>query len=855
MSVNYNRRLPRRNNIGNASHQPRNVVKRSTNTQEKLQTGVYSNSRFTHVIFSLVGCVVHVQVKNGSVYEGIFKTISPDMDVVLEMAHKLDSVSSGGRKSMNNIPSKDRIIDKIVFDRNDVVTVTAVNVDLEYAVRDSFTDTAISRHNGQGYDSEVRELQPWESEGGTELALDHDSNGWDVQDMFKTNAEQFRVKSTYDESLQQYTTPLKKSDTKEYKQREQEAERLCKEIEKTDDHRTRKDLENGDGDEESKFSAVQRVPDRATGNGPTDRYVPPHGRSGGSNILPRRETGPRHMRSNVPNNKPRVTSPPVLQSVSNLNPNSCQVSKDGSAPSVSINGEKEMKPNDPVVVKTSPELTSVHAVPLSSPTSSSSSETKQDSTVQSPNSTPHWKGPDRRNSNFKGKEAISSGLREFKENFKIVNQRDKESKMVSEAPEEPQPEERVPSNESPKTKLTVKSTLNPMAREFVPVVKQTTKQPVPQTPTPPRPQTQSPVIQPAVPVPMPQSIMFPNNFMPVGPPQPIPTQPSRYAKRVPLSMQPRPDYSAAVQHATGQPLLAQASVPTQQLMYHVIPQGAPTSYQVMSVPTNPSRMVAPTSMQINAGGMDPSQAAGQLAHSPQIYMAPPGPVPAHVNPHVPGQPMSHPQPAHIGPVPAGNPQNQTGQMTPVSGPHPAPSPVQHNVGPGGQQQHQGPPQSGTPQPPVNYQQISLQGHPQLHSGSQNPASPQGMHPASMPYATHAQQFTFTQAQQPTSVSHTMHSHTHSPHIHPQQYVMMPHPPSHNQVQHPHVQPQFQPSGQHPIPGGGPTPVHGQSHLIQHPGMPTSIPVSAASGMHPSQLHYLPQVPSQAAPVPSYQQGQ
>ena len=63
--------------------------------------------------------------------------------------------------------------------------------------------------------------------------------------------------------------------------------------------------------------------------------------------------------------------------------------------------EKEVKQNDPVV-KTSPELTSVHAVQLLSPTSSSNSDTKQESTVQSANSTPHWKGADRRNSNSKG---------------------------------------------------------------------------------------------------------------------------------------------------------------------------------------------------------------------------------------------------------------------------------------------------------------------------------------------------------------------------------------------------------------------------------------------------------------------
>ena len=42
-------------------------------------------------------------------------------------------------------------------------------------------------------------------------------------------------------------------------------------------------------------------------------------------------------------------------------------------------------------------------------------------------------------------------------------------------------------------------------------------------------------------------------------------------------------------------------------------------FKVMPVPANPNRMVAPTSMQIGAGGMDPNQAAGQLAHSPQIY--------------------------------------------------------------------------------------------------------------------------------------------------------------------------------------------------------------------------------------------
>ena len=37
--------------------------------------------------------------------------------------------------------------------------------------------------------------------------------------------------------------------------------------------------------------------------------------------------------------------------------------------------------------------------------------------------------------------------------FQIVNQRDKESKTVTETPEEPQPDDSASSNESPKAKL------------------------------------------------------------------------------------------------------------------------------------------------------------------------------------------------------------------------------------------------------------------------------------------------------------------------------------------------------------------------------------------------------------------
>ena len=53
-------------------------------------------------------------------------------------------------------------------------------------------------------------------------------------------------------------TPLTKTDTKEYKEREAKAARMAAEIERSDAHQARRDLENGDVDEETLHSAVIR---------------------------------------------------------------------------------------------------------------------------------------------------------------------------------------------------------------------------------------------------------------------------------------------------------------------------------------------------------------------------------------------------------------------------------------------------------------------------------------------------------------------------------------------------------------------------------------------------------------------
>ena len=51
------------------------------------------------------------------------------MDIVLEMAHKVDDTGN------NNIPSRELVQEKIIFNCCDILMVTAVDVDLDYAVK------------------------------------------------------------------------------------------------------------------------------------------------------------------------------------------------------------------------------------------------------------------------------------------------------------------------------------------------------------------------------------------------------------------------------------------------------------------------------------------------------------------------------------------------------------------------------------------------------------------------------------------------------------------------------------------------------------------------------------------------
>ncbi|XP_036408416.1 ataxin-2-like protein isoform X1 [Megalops cyprinoides] len=320
--------------------------------------GVYNNARMLHFLTAVVGSTCDIRVKNGSVYEGIFKTLSSRCELAVDAVHRR-SEDGGSGGSSSAPPRREEITDTMIFSPSDLVTMTCRDVDLNYATRDTFTDTAISSSRMNG-DHREKVLQRWDGgdSNGESCDLEADaSNGWDANEMFKINEVNYGVKSTYDSSLSMYTVPLEKGNSEGYRQREARAARLASEIESSPQYRHRVALENDEGKtEEEKYSAVVRDRDggeREKGReSPRERekergrdspssnregkYIPPQrAREMGSSVnnmrgdrergggagtpasLPNRMGGSHSNRSTPPNSSPR---PPLPASSSQSSP-------------------------------------------------------------------------------------------------------------------------------------------------------------------------------------------------------------------------------------------------------------------------------------------------------------------------------------------------------------------------------------------------------------------------------------------------------------------------------------------------------------------------------------------------------
>ncbi|QHN94863.1 polyadenylate-binding protein-interacting protein 3 isoform X2 [Arachis ipaensis] len=232
-----------------------------------------SHDRLVYVTTCLIGHQVEVQVKNGSMYSGIFHATNADNDfgIVLKMARLIKDGSLKGQKSsaepVSKAPSKILIIPAKelvqVIAKGVAVTRDGLPSELHHDMhQEIMVDSLIShsRHVELG-----RELKPWVPDEDVpqcpELENTFDgpwNRGWD---QFETNEALFGVKSTFNEEL--YTTKLEKGPrTREL---EKQALRIAREIEgeETQDLHLAEERglhfhENFDIDEETRFSSVAR---------------------------------------------------------------------------------------------------------------------------------------------------------------------------------------------------------------------------------------------------------------------------------------------------------------------------------------------------------------------------------------------------------------------------------------------------------------------------------------------------------------------------------------------------------------------------------------------------------------------
>ncbi|KAF1882547.1 hypothetical protein Lal_00002725 [Lupinus albus] len=232
-----------------------------------------SHDRLVYITTCLIGHQVEAQVKNGSIYSGIFHATNADKEfgIILKMARIVKDGSLRGQKSgvefFGKAPSKILIIPAkelvqviakgVAVTRDDLPSESYHDMHQEIMV-DSLISQ--SRHVDLG-----RELKPWVPDEDDPQCpeLENIFGGhWNREwDQFETNETLFGVKSTFNEEI--YTTKLEKGP--QTRELERQALRIAREIEGEDtqdlhlaEERGLHIHENLDIDEETMFSSVYR---------------------------------------------------------------------------------------------------------------------------------------------------------------------------------------------------------------------------------------------------------------------------------------------------------------------------------------------------------------------------------------------------------------------------------------------------------------------------------------------------------------------------------------------------------------------------------------------------------------------
>eukprot|EP01018_Ginkgo_biloba_P013203 Gb_00770 [translate_table: standard] len=250
------------------------------------------HDRLLFMTMFLIGQPVEVQVKNGSIYSGIFHTANAEKDygVVLKMARltKDGSVKEATNDIVRDVAKRAPIKTLIIFAK-DLVQVIAKDIPLSGEGmgngrarenrHDIFTDSCLSQ--AHHIDME-RELKPWKPDKDAPEILDLEhtfQSTWNRNwDQFETNKSLFGVESTFDEEL--YTTKLEKGP--QMRDLERKASVIAREIEEqvtgnfhlAEERGVRIAEELESFDEETRFSSVLRGEDSSEDN--EDRYIDNH---------------------------------------------------------------------------------------------------------------------------------------------------------------------------------------------------------------------------------------------------------------------------------------------------------------------------------------------------------------------------------------------------------------------------------------------------------------------------------------------------------------------------------------------------------------------------------------------------
>lgn len=268
------------------------------------------HDRLLFMTACLIGQPVEVQVKNGSIFSGIFHTTNAEKDygVVLRMARLIKDGSNKGEKydAVKDAASKAPIKTLIIL-ANDLVQVIAKDVQITgdelangHACQNKH-DIVIDSFLSQAHRVELeRELEPWtpDKDAPENLGLeDTFQNTWNRNwDQFETNKALFGVKSTYDEEL--YTTKLERGP--QMKDMEKEASRIAREIEGQVTRNFHLAEERGihvpneldSLDEESRFSSVLRELGDDVGEDDEDTCIDNHNEETFSSNFPHSGVAP-----------------------------------------------------------------------------------------------------------------------------------------------------------------------------------------------------------------------------------------------------------------------------------------------------------------------------------------------------------------------------------------------------------------------------------------------------------------------------------------------------------------------------------------------------------------------------------